>query len=151
MPIVRSQRLDELFENDRRRDAPLIQRDELFRRAAALKKDDRLLLELAFKNNLTVRQLAEVFKQPPGTISRRLRRVARLLREPIVTALLDENCDLLPEYRLLAVEYFVQGMRLAELSELHQMSILKLRDIFRFVRVWLKGTRQPTRRSFAHV
>ena len=150
MPIISSQRLDQIYADDRRQ-IPDDALDVMFKRAEALSKADRMLLELAFKHNCTVRRLGELFEAEPGTISRRLRRICTRLREPIVAAILEPTCQLLPEYRQLAIEYFVQGLRLADLAEQHQMPLTQVRSIVHFVRAWFRGTHRQTRRGFSRV
>src|SRR2546421_10394578 len=63
----------------------------LLQRAALLPPEDRLLIEL-LQRNTTRRQIADILKQPPGTVCRRIQRLGRRLHNPVVIALLDPRC-----------------------------------------------------------
>src|SRR5206468_7824559 len=78
---------------------------ELFRRARFLMPDDRLLIELAFKNQMSLRQIARATGRPAGSISRRLVRLCARLRDPSVLVIIDPAfpVPLSPEHRQLAV------------------------------------------------
>src|SRR5215217_3462147 len=107
MPLVDSLRLDTLPESCPHGSQPPAH-EALLERARALEPKDRLLLELTFRKNLSVREIARILERPAGTVSRRLHRLCKRLRDPLVAALLDESCALTPEYRALAIEYFAQ-------------------------------------------
>ena len=113
--------------------------EALFKRAAALEPRERLLLELAFKENLSVRQIAKIFERPAGTISRQLQRLCARLRDPIVAALLEPQCVLAPQIRALAIAYFAQGKRLEDLAREHDLTRTRVRNVLHFVRGWYRG------------
>jgi DNA-directed RNA polymerase specialized sigma subunit len=58
----------------------------LLARAQLLAQPDRMLVELAIKNHLTQRQLAQILSVPSGTVCRRLRRLITRLSDPLVIA-----------------------------------------------------------------
>jgi hypothetical protein len=122
---------------------------ELFRRAAVLNAQDQLLLELAFKNNVSVRTIGRTLNKPAGTISRRLQRLCARLRDPMVGALIDPACQLGPEFRQVAIEYFAQGQTIRELADLHQMAPQQVRAVLAFVRGWYRGIHLHGRGSIA--
>ena len=86
MPLVDALRLDQIFSDDRR--PSLADAHEvLFRRARVLAPKDRLLLELAYKNNLSIRQIARILDRPAGSVSRKMNRLRARLHDPMVAAL----------------------------------------------------------------
>lgn len=153
MPLVDSIRMDRLHaadEANERKDAPAVpdlakDQAELFRRAAVLPAKDRLLLELALKNRLSVRTIARVTHCPAGTICRRVQRIVARLRDPMIAALLDPKCELAPVYRQLAVEYFAQRQTAAQLADLHRLTRQQVREMLTFVRGWYRGMHLPHR------
>src|SRR5437867_233984 len=121
MPLVDALRLDRTFSADIDPTPAPAAQTVLFTRARALKPNDRLLLELAFKNNLSVRQIGRIFQRPAGTISRKVNRLCARLRDPLVAALLDPACPLSDPYRQIAIEYFAQGRQIGELARARTM------------------------------
>src|SRR5688572_33374230 len=81
---------------------------EILRRAELLPPRDRLLVRLSLNNGVSRRQLGEVLNLRPGSVTRRLQRLGARLNDPLVVALLREDCPLAPEYRQLGVEHFLQ-------------------------------------------
>ncbi|HEX3355455.1 MAG TPA: sigma factor-like helix-turn-helix DNA-binding protein, partial [Tepidisphaeraceae bacterium] len=131
MAIVESRRLDQMFEEGAgRRDVG--EDGVLFKRARALEEKDRLILELAFKNNLTVRQIGRILEKPAGTISRRMNRICARLRDPMVAALLEPDCGLASQFRRIAIEHFVQGRKVDELARVHQIRSRQVRVMLGF-------------------
>src|SRR5689334_15125222 len=120
MPLVDSLRLDQVtLENP---PVPNHPNQVLFKRARALGPDDRLLIELAFGKNLSVRQIAVILKRPAGTVSRTLNRLRKRLRDPIVAALLEADCPFSPQFKRIAMEYFAQSMRMRDIGRRHGMT-----------------------------
>src|SRR3954467_7732411 len=85
MPLVDSLRLDRFSESHPHGSQPPAF-EALLERARALEPKDRLLLELTFRKNMTVREIALILERPPGTVSRRLHRLCKRLRDPLVAA-----------------------------------------------------------------
>jgi hypothetical protein len=117
------------------------ERGELFRRARFLRDEDRLLIELAFKNHMSMRQIARATGRPAGSISRRLVRLCTHLRDPAVLVMIDPAFPfpLPPEHRQLAIEHIVQWRSARQLAEVHQMPLHEVRRILAFVKGWCKG------------
>jgi DNA-directed RNA polymerase specialized sigma24 family protein len=117
------------------------ERGELFRRARFLRDEDRLIIELAFKNHMSMRQIARATGRPAGSISRRLVRLCTHLRDPAVLVMIDPAFPfpLPPEHRQLAVEHIVQWRSARQLAELHQMPLHEVRRILSYVKGWCKG------------
>src|SRR5262245_51228303 len=146
MPLIATNRLDQLFADGSQFRA-LEGKEVLLNRARVLPQQDRLVIELAFKNQLSMRQIAQILKRPPGSISRRLNRLRARLCDPLVAALLDPDCTLAPRYHAIAIQYFAQGKRLDQLMREHEVTRFELRGILSFVRGWLKGTRDEGMRG----
>jgi hypothetical protein len=149
MPLVDSLRLDSLPENTRHGSQPPVH-EVLLDRARALPPRDRLMLELTFRKNLTVREIARILERPPGTVSRRLHRLCKRLRDPLVAALLDESCALAGDYRALGIEYFAQCKLIADLAHSRGLSVGQVRNRLNFVRGWYRGV-HLARRELAAV
>jgi hypothetical protein len=147
MPLVDSRRLDFLAEDVPHGSQEPAQHEMLLERASVLEPRDRLLLELTFKRNLTVREIARILERPAGTVSRRLHRLCKRLRDPLVAALIDARCPLTPEYRILAIEYFAQGRLIADLEDRHQIPRGKIRAMLHFVRGWYRGVHRSAVRD----
>jgi DNA-directed RNA polymerase specialized sigma24 family protein len=108
-------------------------------RAALLDPDDRLLVRLAVRNGVSRRQLAQALHVPPGSLSRRLQRLGARLNDPLVVALLREDCPLTREYRQLGVEHFLQGRTMRRLADVHRMPLGEVRRVIAFLRGWHRG------------
>jgi DNA-directed RNA polymerase specialized sigma24 family protein len=111
----------------------------VLKRAELLDPDDRLLVRLAVHNGVSRRQLAQMFHQQPGSVTRRLQRLGARLNDPLVVALLDARCPLPPEYRQLGVEHFLQGRTMRELADAHQMTLSEVRRVIAYLRGWHRG------------
>jgi hypothetical protein len=129
---------------DRRIGAPIphtveTAQQQLLRRAELLLPPDRLLVQLALRNHLSRRQLAEVMGIPAGSVSRRLQRLGARLNDPLVIALLHEKCTLAADYRQLGVEYFLQDRPMRDLARSHDMPLTEVRQIITYLRGWHRG------------
>jgi DNA-directed RNA polymerase specialized sigma24 family protein len=111
----------------------------ILRRAELLAPQDRLLVRLSLHNGVSRRQLGEVLNLKPGSVTRRLQRLGARLNDPLVVALLREDCPLAPEYRQLGVEHFLQGRHMRDLAESHRMSLSEVRRIITYLRGWHRG------------
>ena len=120
---------------------------ELFRRAKFLLPQDRLLIELAFKNEMSIRQIARATGKPPGSVSRKVMRLCKRLREPTVIVLIDPTLalPLAPEHRQLAIEHLVQGQSARQLAELHEMPVPEVQRMLEYVKGWCKGVMSTSR------
>lgn len=146
--------LDRLPERRRRRpneDDTAAARALVLARAEFLLPDDRQLVRLAFENNLTHRQIAELFTMPAGTVCRRIRRAVNRLCDPFVAALIAKSNPLPPEHRQLAVEYWLQGLTRTELCQKHQLTMAEVHRMLEFVQGWHRARLAPAELRFAHV
>jgi hypothetical protein len=136
--IVSNQSLDQLEERSGRTRAEP-QHDHALQRAAHLLPDDRVLVEMVLQHRMSLRQVATILKQTPGTISRRLRRITNRMTNPIVDALLDSNLHVAAQYRRLGIAYFLQGQSIPTLARAHQLPADEVKQIITFLRVWHRG------------
>ena len=120
-------------------------------RADWLLPEDRQLVRLALFNNLTHRQLAELFQMPAGTVCRRIRRAMARLCDPFVVALIAKSNPLPPEYRQLAIEHWLQGLTRTELCQKHRLPMARVHRMLEFVQGWHRATQSPVKARFAHV
>jgi DNA-directed RNA polymerase specialized sigma24 family protein len=146
MPLVDHRVIERISSADRTPDRSTRAVDqshdaELFRRARFLLPDDRLLLELAFKNHLSIRQIARLRNKPAGTISRKIMRLCKRLRDPAVVVLIDPlfAIPLRDEYRTLGIEHLLQGLPARQLADRHQMPIAEVQRILSYIHGWCKG------------
>jgi hypothetical protein len=113
--------------------------EQLLKRARHLRSGDRRLVELALRDRLTHLQLAKASNCSRWTVTRRLQRLTRRLNEPMVVALLDERCPLLPRYRVhrqLMLEVRLEFRTVRQLADSHRLSVWNVRQMLRFVRDW---------------
>ena len=148
MPLVDHRRIDQDFTTQPpRSSAP--HRDGLLRRARHLQPQEKLLVELAFKNQLSHRQIAQILHVPAGTISRRLGRVCRLLRDPMILALLENECELPAETRALAIAHFLHRRSAAQLAGQHARSEGEVLRLLEYVRGWYRGVTCARQRAMS--
>ncbi|HZZ44532.1 MAG TPA: sigma factor-like helix-turn-helix DNA-binding protein, partial [Tepidisphaeraceae bacterium] len=62
---------------------------EMLKYAKEMGEEDRLVLELFFRRGMTRREIGQVMGVDGGTVSRRIRRLAVRLREPVVVAVME--------------------------------------------------------------
>jgi DNA-directed RNA polymerase specialized sigma24 family protein len=123
--------------------------DGLWERIALLRPDDRTLLELSLRAGASYRVIGRALKRSPGSVSRAIRRLGRRLHDPLVVGLLHRDCPLDPVYRQIAVEHFLTGLSVPELSRKHERSIPEVRRIVHFVRTWHRGIGRARHRGNA--
>jgi len=111
----------------------------LLERARFLLPPEKLLLELAFKNQLSHRQIAQILTIPAGTVTRRLQRICRRLRDPMILALLEHECELPAETRALAIAHFLHRRSAAQLAGQHARSEGEVLRLLEYVRGWYRG------------
>ena len=146
--------LDRLPERRRRRpneQETAEARAVILSRADWLGPEDRQLVRLALFNNLTHRQLAELFQMPAGTVCRRIGRAIDRLCDPFVVALIAKSNPLPREYRQLAIEYWLHGLTRIELCQKHRLTLREVQRMLEFVQGWHKAMTAPTESRFAHV
>lgn len=135
MPLFDNQVLDRNFSSAARPSTHA----GLLHRAGMLREPDRTLFKLMLSGNVSHRQIARMLQVPAGTVTRRIRRLANRLHDPIVVTLADAHCPLSEEYRQLGLEHFLQAQSVPKLADLHRMSQKQVRDILSFLRGWHKG------------
>lgn len=113
--------------------------DALLRRAAMLPPRDRTLVELAVRNNASLRQLARAADMAPGCVWRRLRKLFSRLNDPIVVALTEPRNALPDVYRRLGIEHFLCGLTVRQLADLHQMNPRQVQRMIAHLRGWHRG------------
>ena len=113
--------------------------DSLWQRIALLPADDQALLELSLRAGASYRTIARALRRSPGSVSRAIRRLGRRLHDPLVVGLLDPDCPLDPVYRQIAVEHFLTGLSVPQLSRKHARTPAQVRRIVQFVRGWHRG------------
>jgi hypothetical protein len=109
------------------------------RRAEFLDRPDRMLAQMMLAQNATHRQIAGVLGIDPGTVCRRICKIANRLYDPLVIRLIDRPGGLRAEYRTLGIEYFLIGRSIVELADTHQMPRSRVRAILGMLRVWGRG------------
>ncbi|MGH7176051.1 MAG: hypothetical protein ACREJC_01610, partial [Tepidisphaeraceae bacterium] len=137
MPIVANPILDSIEHTPRPQLDPI--RNALLARARFLRPDDQRLIELAVGWQLSCRQIARILGRSGGAVSRRLRRLIRLLHDPLVRDLLDPRCPLLEKTRQIATEHFLQFKQPGTLAAEHRASRTQILGIIEFVRGWHRG------------
>jgi len=109
---------------------------------ALLNSKERLLVEMALKHGLSRRQMGLALDLPPGTVTRRLRRLVNRLYDPLIDALMDRTCTLSSEERQVGIEYFLQRKPVGEIAREHGLSRWATRQMIEFIRGWQRGIRQ---------
>jgi hypothetical protein len=138
MALIDNQILDKHFDGSaaRARLAEAVP-EAVRKRAAFLLEPERTLFQLLADGSVSRRQVARMLKVPPGTLTRRVQKLANRLHDPLVVALLDnDRCPLASEYRQLGIEHFLQGRTIRNLSDRHRISASKVRDMIQFIRGW---------------
>jgi hypothetical protein len=114
----------------------------LLRRAEFLEPEDRRLIHAVFLESMSLCQIARLFGVNPGTISRRIQRVAARLYNPLVAALVEDHLNqrtLPPEARQLGIEHFLQGKSVRQLADLHQMTRRVVGKMLDDLKTWFKS------------
>src|SRR5690349_3957405 len=81
----------------------------MLERARFLEEDERTLVELLLRGTLSRRQMADLLKIDPATLTRRVQGLVKRLHDPIVLALIEWSHGLSDEHRQLGIEHFLQG------------------------------------------
>ena len=105
-------------------------------RAAMLRAEERVLVELAVRGGRSHRQIAGLLGRTPGSVTRALQRLSRRLSDPLVLALLHPNCLLEPQERQIGVEHFLSGLTAKELAAKHQLPAVQVRRILHSLKTW---------------
>lgn len=102
-------------------------------------EDDRLLIEMVYRHNLSRRQIARLVKVSAGSVSRRVHRLVNRLHDPLVVALTDSTCTLPPEHRDVGIAYFLQDESIPGLMRRRLRSRREIESMIEFVRGWFRG------------
>ena len=108
-------------------------------RIAQLGVGDQMLLQMALRDLLPIREIARVVGCDAGTVSRRLQALHKRLRDPLVMALCDKRCPLPDDYRQIGLDYFLRSRNAREISELRQVSRFHVTQLIHFMRSWFRG------------
>jgi DNA-directed RNA polymerase specialized sigma24 family protein len=151
MPLVDQQYIDHVL-SERSAPPPSPARGDgpnrsLLDRARFLLPPEKLLVELAFKNHLSHRQIAQILSIPAGTVTRRLQRICRRLRDPMILALLEDTCELPTETRALALAHFLHRRSAAQLAREHSRSEGEILRLLEYVRGWYRGITSARQRA----
>jgi hypothetical protein len=95
-----------------------------------------MLAQMMLAQNATYRQIAGVLGIAPGTVCRRVCKIANRLYDPLVVRLIEHPGALRQEYRTLGIEYFLIGRSIAQLADIHKMPRSQIRAILQMLRVW---------------
>jgi hypothetical protein len=113
--------------------------ERVLARARFLGEQDRTIIEMLAKGNLSRREVARLVGISPSSLTRRVQRLASRLHDPIVVALIDGDKVLPPEYRQLGLEHFLQGHGPTKLAEMHRISMWEVRRMLGHIRGWFEG------------
>jgi DNA-directed RNA polymerase specialized sigma24 family protein len=80
-----------------------------------------------------------------GTVTRRLRRLMRHLRDPLVVAVTDPLCTLPAEHRQITIEYFLHELSIPKIAQIHQLTRFEVREMLEYVRGWHRGVSKEAR------
>lgn len=137
MPILTNRTLDRV--RHERTDAYRGDAKALLARAQRLDRDDRLLVELVVRDRLARRKLAEIFREHPATVMRRLHRLVARLHDPLVLALMDDTRPLAPDLRDVGLDYFLLRRPLARIGRERGRTLHDVRGVVQFLRGWHRG------------
>lgn len=101
--------------------------------------EDRRLLLLVLTHGLNRQQLGFAMNMSKAMISRRLRRIMNQLHDPLVTMLIDPACTLAPDYKALAILYFIHRIPMAAIAKRNQVTLYDVRTGLEYVRGWFRG------------
>jgi hypothetical protein len=104
-------------------------------RCKLLLDSDQLMLDL-YRRGLSQRQLAIVFRMSPGTVSRRLRRVLRVLRNPLIAAVSDPSCKLSAAHRAVALDRYLLRQTIAGIARKRSLPRRQVLWMLEYVRGW---------------
>src|SRR5687768_9932008 len=137
MRLLSNQYLDQRFSESNR---PLGD-DAILRLLPYLREKDRILMELTFRAHLPRQEVGRLLGVPAGTVTRRIQRMQRRLHDPLVRALLETHCPLTRADRQVALDHFLQGLSVKQLTDKHQMNGYVVREILSYARGWFRGLR----------
>ena len=138
MRLFSNQYLDDRFSADAQR---ALGDDAILRLLPYLRDEDRILMELSFRAHLPRQEVGRILGVPAGTITRRIQRLQRRLHNPIARALLETACPLSREHRQVALDYYLQGLNLKQLTDKHHLSAYVVREILSYAKGWFRGVR----------
>ncbi|MGH7215212.1 MAG: hypothetical protein ACREIT_10660 [Tepidisphaeraceae bacterium] len=141
MPLVDNLVLDKKNSHKRYFVGLSEQQKEVLLRAQLLEREDRLLVDLAVRGRRSHYQIARLIGIDRGNVTRRLRRLSIRLHDPLVVALIDQDCPLRAELRLLALEHYLGGKTIRHLADRHEMTLNEVKRALEYVRGWHRGVR----------
>jgi|GEM_PF-5165454 len=137
--IARWTQEDQGRESTRLADCRQQAKHALLDRAALLTDADRLLLEMLFVDSLPTRRIGRLLNVPPGTVSRRARRLLRRIYSPFVTALVDSGSQLTPAERKIAAQIYIARRGVLAVAASVGVSRNEVQRATAFVFGWYRG------------
>ncbi len=116
----------------------------LLKRARFLPDRDAALVRSFLERQLPGRQVARMLGIHPGTLSRRIQRLLRRLADPSNGFLMDHGDFLPPELRQVGIERLVQGMTIAQIADLHQLTPYQIRAMLTELRGCMRARAMRT-------
>lgn len=111
----------------------------LLERAALLPPQERDLLRLILSGRHTYRELARLAGGVnPGSICRRVGKLKRRLRDPVVGALVRRGVTLSESYRRIGIEYFARGTALRTLARQMGLGREEVAEAVGYLRAWAR-------------
>jgi len=114
----------------------------LARRAALLPPAQRTVVLLWLGRAHSLRSLGAALGVNPGTLCRRIARILRRLRDPVVAAIADFGADLPDNYRRIGLDRFLYGMSLRRIGGIHCLSRGEVLSILAYLKAWAVLRRQ---------
>lgn len=112
---------------------------QLMRRARFLGEVDRTMVELAFVRRMPARKMAVLLGVSCSTVTRRLRRLAVRLDDPVVVALVEHGGALPVRERAWGLQHFLCAVPVKRLAEDARVSRAQVYEGLAYVRGWAKG------------
>ncbi|MBL7214120.1 MAG: hypothetical protein ISS71_00415 [Phycisphaerae bacterium] len=116
-------------------------------RSEWLSSKDKALMQMIFEKGSTFEQIACLTGQNPSTISRRFHRLLQKLIAKELVSLLRRQCDIDDTDIRIVQDYFLQGLTQKAIAQKLNISLYRVRNILRAVRLIAYGssTLQPCR------
>lgn len=108
-------------------------------RLKLLSEEDRDFILLVLTHGLKRQQIAAAMGMGKAMVYRRLRRIMNQLHDPMVTMLIDPACTLAPDYKALAILYFIHRIPMAAIAQRNRVTLYDVRVGLEYVRGWFRG------------
>lgn len=118
---------------------PAALRERLRARLERLSPADRVLVELVWSGERSMRQTARLLGRDPGSAARRYRRVWKRLTDPVVTLLMEGDLGLTAWQRRVAIEHVLCGRSMREIARGEGVSVRRVQEAIAFARGAARG------------